>query len=272
MIVKMLTSVAFLVPLSIVSCLSFAQELAQTEGAVLSSTRNTQANWRWCYKCDGLHYIGGGLGPCPAGGTHSTSGSGAYALAIGGTGPSHDTGPGYAYYWCHKCQGLFTQIGAGPDYGVCPAGGSHDRSGSGEYLVFGRYRAEMGQESWRKCSKCGGLFYAGSAPHGKCPEDGEHKAYAGYACELLKESKLPILWGDVFNSSSQPVSDAVLEVRTQSGSSRSTRTKGDGTWCTANVTTGKLYVRATKGNLSTGWKSISVRTGDVLFVADLLLK
>ncbi len=248
MIVKRLALTSFLAALSIVSRPSFADELAQTEGVVLSSTRNTQAKWRWCHKCDGLHYIGGGLGPCPAGGRHSTSGSGAYAL------PLYDTdkyaGNGTVFYWCRKCQGLFTELSASQERGVCPAGGGHDNSASSVYVALWMSSAEVGQESWRLCTRCAGLFYAGRAPHGRCPAGREHTGSAERSFELLKQSKLPILWGFVY-SGSGVVSHAVVEVRTESGSSRVTKTYADGSWCTPDVTAGRLFVRATKGNLST---------------------
>jgi hypothetical protein len=56
--------------------------------SVVMDTRNrTQPNWRWCKKCDGLFFAGGpirgaqaGHGVCPAGGQHSTAGSGKYEL------------------------------------------------------------------------------------------------------------------------------------------------------------------------------------------------
>jgi hypothetical protein len=40
----------------------------------------TQDNWRWCSKCEGLHF-GNNPGRCPAGGSqHISTGSGNYAL------------------------------------------------------------------------------------------------------------------------------------------------------------------------------------------------
>jgi hypothetical protein len=41
----------------------------------------TQANWRWCKKCEGLFFAGhAAKGVCPAGGQHSQAGSGKYEL------------------------------------------------------------------------------------------------------------------------------------------------------------------------------------------------
>jgi outer membrane protein OmpA-like peptidoglycan-associated protein len=40
-----------------------------------------QSGWRWCSRCQGLFFAGGGsLGVCPTGGAHSLQGSGDYAL------------------------------------------------------------------------------------------------------------------------------------------------------------------------------------------------
>jgi hypothetical protein len=40
-----------------------------------------QARWSWCHKCQGLFFSGNStLGVCPAGGSHSLAGSGAYQM------------------------------------------------------------------------------------------------------------------------------------------------------------------------------------------------
>jgi hypothetical protein len=41
-----------------------------------------QGGWAWCHQCEGMFYCAGnaGQGVCPAGGTHSTIGSGQYAF------------------------------------------------------------------------------------------------------------------------------------------------------------------------------------------------
>jgi hypothetical protein len=97
-----------------------------------------QSNWRWCRKCQGLMYAGTipgipHFGRCPAGGRHDPAGSGDYILA-------HDmpNAPGQPdWRWCNKCQGLFFtgHIPGVPDSGRCPAGGSHDPTGSGAYTL-----------------------------------------------------------------------------------------------------------------------------------------
>jgi hypothetical protein len=64
--------------------------------------------------------------------------------------------------WCNKCQGLFF---AGANLGVCPAGGTHNASGSGDYALN---TGGSGQSNWRWCSQCQGLFFAGNNL-GVCP-------------------------------------------------------------------------------------------------------
>jgi FAD binding domain len=72
--------------------------------------------------------------------------------------------------WCHKCQSLF--FGGNPG-SVCPAGGSHESIGSGDYsLVMNSPRA-AGQSDWRWCHKCQGLFFGGN-PGSVCPAGGSH--------------------------------------------------------------------------------------------------
>jgi len=61
---------------------------------------------------------------------------------------------------------------AGSDAGVCAAGGQHDHSGSGAYVV-GFETESAGQTGWRWCSRCQGLAYAGSDA-GVCAAGGQH--------------------------------------------------------------------------------------------------
>lgn len=92
-----------------------------------------QTGWSWCNKCMGFFYShasegAGGMGHCPAGGTHTKEGSGAYAALIGEDGPRQQGG----WRWCNKCMGMFYSRSRGT-MGVCPAGAAHDASGSGHY-------------------------------------------------------------------------------------------------------------------------------------------
>jgi len=71
--------------------------------------------------------------------------------------------------WCNKCQGLF--FGGNPNP-VCPAGGPHDSTGSGNYALVLDTAAD-GQPDWRWCNKCQGLFFGGN-PNPVCPAGGPH--------------------------------------------------------------------------------------------------
>ncbi|WP_159440698.1 M36 family metallopeptidase [Mucilaginibacter sp. OK098] len=72
--------------------------------------------------------------------------------------------------WCHKCQGMY--FGGSATQGVCPAGGQHDHTGSGNYDLVHDWAAAPGQNNWKWCNKCQGLHFAGSA--GVCPAGGAH--------------------------------------------------------------------------------------------------
>jgi hypothetical protein len=71
--------------------------------------------------------------------------------------------------WCKKCQGMAY---GGGSLGICPAGGLHDHSGGGSY-VMAHDAPNMGKEGWRWCSKCQGLHYAPNGA-GVCPAGGGH--------------------------------------------------------------------------------------------------
>jgi Common central domain of tyrosinase len=52
-----------------------------------------QEDWRWCSKCQGLAFAGGGPGPCAAGGSHDHTASGQYRLFVNAAGaPGRATG------------------------------------------------------------------------------------------------------------------------------------------------------------------------------------
>jgi hypothetical protein len=73
--------------------------------------------------------------------------------------------------WCHKCQGLFF---AGIPGAVCPAGGAHDGSLSGNYVLLHSVGGgDDHQDNWRWCHKCQGLFFGG-IPGAVCPAGGAH--------------------------------------------------------------------------------------------------
>jgi len=77
--------------------------------------------------------------------------------------------------WCRKCQGLFF-FGHSKN-GFCPAGGSHDMVGSGNYMLS--LETGNGQPNWRWCFQCEGLFFAGNAGSlGVCPAGGVHGGFS----------------------------------------------------------------------------------------------
>ena len=73
------------------------------------------------------------------------------------------------WHYCKKCQGLFINTGK------CPAGGAHDSSASGNYMLSLMHdeTAASTQDNWRYCSKCEGLTFAGNNA-GVCPAGGQH--------------------------------------------------------------------------------------------------
>ena len=72
--------------------------------------------------------------------------------------------------WCHKCQGMYF---AGNNAGVCPAGGTHDHTGSGNYRISHDLVVPYGQTNWQWCHKCQGMYFAGNNA-GHCPAGGTH--------------------------------------------------------------------------------------------------
>ncbi|MEZ4449901.1 MAG: RICIN domain-containing protein [Nannocystaceae bacterium] len=72
--------------------------------------------------------------------------------------------------WCKRCSHLFY---AGNTPSVCPAGGAHDPSASGAYLLsivpLG-YDGALTQDHWRWCRRCSVLSYGGGV--GKCAAAG----------------------------------------------------------------------------------------------------
>jgi hypothetical protein len=100
-----------------------------------------QRNWRWCSKCQGLWYSAASQNPngvCPAGGSHSKTGSGDYALFGDPDGSFSATVMAqHKWRWCSKCQGLWYSAASQNPNGVCPAGGPHSKTGSGDYALMG---------------------------------------------------------------------------------------------------------------------------------------
>lgn len=146
---------------------------------VCGSAADPQDGWRWCRKCEGLWFAGGGAdrkGKCPAGDGHDDADSGTYTLAHNDDGAPGQSG----WRWCKKCEGLWFADGGADRKGQCPAGESHDETDSGDYTLLHNDRAAAGQRSWRWCHKCEGLWFAGggAARPGKCPAGDGHAVAA----------------------------------------------------------------------------------------------
>ena len=147
---------------------------ALAEPAAAAASGDQQSGWKWCVKCQGLFYgvdsAHVSASKCPAGSSHSTSGSGTYIMFfLGSVIFLGDPQPGWK--WCVRCQGLFY----GPDSAhvsasKCPAGGSHT-NGATDYVMFAP-GGQPGQTGWKYCSKCQGAFFGVDSAHvlaSKCP-------------------------------------------------------------------------------------------------------
>jgi hypothetical protein len=72
--------------------------------------------------------------------------------------------------WCSHCQGL--SFASGLSLGTCQAGGVHNHTGSGNYLLVQNSPAAPGQHNWRWCKKCQQLSFGFAV--GICPAGGLH--------------------------------------------------------------------------------------------------
>jgi M6 family metalloprotease-like protein len=150
--------------------------------------------WRYCSKCQGLHYITDAnspvYGPCPAGGVHTNDSTTDYGVVL-----SNPSAPGqHGWNWCHKCQGLFF----GPDMAKshCPAGGTHDGSMSGDYSLILGITNSPGQHGWNYCKKCAGMFYGPNAGSSFCPAGGKHDGSASGDYAMLEEGLDLVVWNE----------------------------------------------------------------------------
>lgn len=135
-----------------------------------------QEGWRYCGKCQGMFYglasaSQGGLGICPARGTHAMgAGSGFYYERVGVSVAGVQQG---GWSWCAKCMGFFNSM-AGAGMGACPAGATHINAGSPAYAAVLGGDSTGQQGGWRWCGKCMGMFFSLSATQGVCPAGGTH--------------------------------------------------------------------------------------------------
>jgi predicted phosphodiesterase len=93
--------------------------------------------------------------------------------------------------WCQKCQGLF--FSPNVRQSKCPAGGEHDGSRGGHYLLACNDPNAAGQDKWRWCQKCQGLFFAPNVGEkSKCPAGEEHdRSGSGNYTVIHKDSTAP---------------------------------------------------------------------------------
>ena len=162
-------------------------------GNAFTDTR-TQINWRWCRKCQGLWYAGPPhqwtqrmvTSNCPAGGLHTLRGSGNYAL-IHNSSDVRERQNGWR--WCWKCQGLFYGRNHPNGSGICPQGGQHDSRRSGNYGIVHNTPRHQGQDRWRWCRNCEGLWFSGH-PGSVCPDpaNARHSSNGSGAYKLLNGS------------------------------------------------------------------------------------
>src|SRR5215469_13579894 len=91
--------------------------------------------------------------------------------------------------WCNQCQGLF--YSGNPTSGTCPAGGGHNWETSGLYNLYfaSEIAPDDGQDYWRWCHNCQGLFYGPNTPSSCCPAGGQHVSTgsANYALQTRGE-------------------------------------------------------------------------------------
>jgi hypothetical protein len=126
----------------------------------------TQDGWRWCKDCNGLVYGGfSTAGPC-FGETmfgHDLSDSLGYLVKMSWEGGAGQTG----WKWCINCNLMNFGNGTSAKY-ACPGGPTlqgvpHNNTQSATYIIeySGNSDGVGGQDNWRWCTVCGGLFYHG---------------------------------------------------------------------------------------------------------------
>ena len=153
-----------------------ARALLATLDAIAFGFHGTeQADWAWCSDCGGLFFTAA-KSVCPKShGPHVRDrGSADYVLRCD---PVAATPPHMSdnWRWCNKCGVLFKDWGTR----ACPAGGAHDPSGSGAYVLdispvpdASARGLDGAQPDWRWCGKCSALHFSQGAS--VCPIGGAH--------------------------------------------------------------------------------------------------
>jgi len=82
---------------------------------------------------------------------------------------------------CTQCQGMhFAGIP-----GACPAGGTHNQTGSFAYqMIYNSRHSGNLQSGWASCPKCQGLHFAGFPDKGACPAGGQHEQSGSFTYDL----------------------------------------------------------------------------------------
>jgi hypothetical protein len=136
-----------------------------------------QIGWAACLKCEGLYFRPReSISRCPdttGGNNHAGSPNLHDPLRYGGLTMVHDDPADLGQSgWriCRKCQGLF--YGPNKNNSNCPAGGTHDDTGSPQYTLrfSGANSPPAASDGWLWCSKCESLFYATAQTNSNCPD------------------------------------------------------------------------------------------------------
>jgi hypothetical protein len=79
--------------------------------------------------------------------------------------------------WCRRCEGLF--FAGSKTKGACPAqqGGPHADDASGDYVLAHNDPSAPGQDDWRWCNRCQGLFFGGNPTNGACPAEPHNQVH-----------------------------------------------------------------------------------------------
>jgi hypothetical protein len=101
-----------------------------------------QTGWAFCISCGVLFFAENtSSGHCPVGGGHIRAVSRPDLRVLFRDSKSPTGNPEFPssgtednWFWCHRCQGMFHFDGIWS--GWCPAGGGHDRAGSGAYIMW----------------------------------------------------------------------------------------------------------------------------------------
>lgn len=163
-----------------VAALSTGKAAAQTTSPSIIA----QGKWLWCQYCEGLYNWGSssGFGVCYGNnyGIHSVAPSYDYTVKETSGGGGGQSG----WYFCSQC--CLLHYGSG-SVGWCAIGGGahHVSAGSYNYMVeyTGSNDGAGGQDRWRHCINCQGLWYDNGGV-GSCPGFGGHNPGGSYDYKL----------------------------------------------------------------------------------------